>query len=291
MLRIQKLCILIIPLLLALPIIAHAQTDDNSTITRLDTDSPEAFEFFEAVGIYDFLRIVADESVSGADQIRLEFFPDLAPEIWESELRQLFDLQRLVTGFEANWNADILGPDARAEILAFYQSEMGQNVVMAEIAARAGMSDPDIAEAAQAAVALAARDNDPRLDRFAAFSAEQGLVDRNVSAMMNAQLLFLTGLSDGGALQPPMPEDVLLTFIAEQRDELQAQAEAWLAAYHLMAYGALSEGAFDAFAAFNRTVEGRALGTAVFGAFDTTFEALQYELGLLAARYAAGDDI
>ena len=269
----------------------QAQTVDNSTITRLDTDSPEAYRFFNALGIYDFLQIVAEESVLGADQIRAEFFPELAPEIWETEMRQLYAVEAMVSGFEAAWDDDALGPDTRSAILTFFESPLGGRIVAAEVAARAGMADPDIAEAARSALRLAQADNDPRIDRFADFSAELGLVDRNVSAMMNAQLQFLTGLSDGGALQPPMPEDALLSFIGSQAAELRSEAEDWLAAYQLMAYGSFDADEFRQFAELNTTGAGRALASAVFAAFDATFDAMQYELGQIAARYAVGDDI
>ncbi len=270
---------------------SQAQVRDNTGLTRLDTDSPEAYAFFNAIGIYDLLVIVAEESVAGADQIRVEFFPDLAPEIWESEMRTLFDIDALVTGFEAAWQDEAVDAEARAVILDFFDTDLGQDIVAAEIAARAGMADPGIAEAARAAVMMAERENDPRLERFAAFSADLGLVDRNVTAMMNAQIQFLTGLADAGGMEPALPQDELLSFIAAQADDLRAEAEEWLAAYQLMAYGALSPEVFDAFAELNATPEGQALAAAVFAAFDTVFDRTQYDLGRLAARYAAGDDI
>ena len=234
---------------------------------------------------------MADESILGSDQIRQEFFPELAPEIWETEMRQLYAVEAMVTGFETAWDDDALGPETRNTILAFFESPLGQRIVAAEVAARAGMADPDIAEAARSALLLAQGENDPRIARFADFSAELGLVDRNASAMMNAQLQFLTGLSDGGALRPPMPEDALLSFIGSQAAELRSEAEDWLAAYHLMAYGSFEPDEFDEFAELNETGAGRALASAVFAAFDASFDAMQYELGLIAARYAIGDDI
>ena len=272
------------------PTPVQAQTD-NTAITRLDTDSPEAYRFFNALGIYDFLQIVSEESILGADEIRAEFFPDLAPEIWETEMRQLYGVESIVTGFEAAWDDDAIGPDTRSTILAFFESPLGQRIVAAEIAARAGMADPAIAEAARSAMLMARGDNDPRVARFAEFSAELGLIDRNASAVMNAQLQFLTGLSDGGALQPPMPEDALLSFIGSQAAEIRREAEDWLAAYQLMAYGGFDAEEFQEFADLNATGAGRELASAVFAAFDTTFDAMQYELGQIAARYAAGDDI
>jgi len=264
---------------------------DNGALTRLDTDNPEAFAFFDAIGMYDFLRIVSDESVLGADQIRSEFFPDLDPEVWESEMRQLFAVETLVTNFEAAWDATLLDADDRAVVMAFFTSELGERIVAAEIAARAGMADPGIAEAAQSAVLMAEQSDDPRLARHAEFSAQMGLVDRSVASMMNAQLLFLSGLSDGGGLEPPLPEDEILRFVAAQMPALQLEASDWLAAYQLMAYGALEPGDFALFAQFNDTEVGRALATSIFAAFDETFDATQYELGLIAARYVVGDDI
>ena len=270
---------------------AQPASADNGALTRLDTDNPEAFAFFDAIGMYDFLRIVSDESVLGADQIRTEFFPDLDPEVWESEMRQLFAVETLVMNFEAAWGATLLDAEDRTVVMAFFTSEMGQSIVTAEIAAREGMADPGIAEAAQSAVLMAVQNNDPRLARHAEFSADMGLVDRSVSSMMNAQLQFLSGLSDGGGLEPPLPQDEILRFVAAQLPALQVEAADWLAAYQLMAYGALEPADFEMFAQFNDTEEGRALANSIFAAFDETFEATQYELGLIAARYVIGDDI
>lgn len=267
----------------------HAQ--DNADLTRLDTDNPEAFAFFDTIGLYDFLRIVAEESRAASDQVRVEFFPDLAPELWDNEMQLLFSPEAVVLAFETAWPDDALDADARDELMTFYNSAFGQQVVEGEIAAREGMADPGIEEAARSAAMLADNDGDLRLDRHADFSAELGLLDRTVTAMMNAQFQFLTGLSDGGGLSPPMPQEDLLRFIVVQADDLRAEAEAWMSAYQLMAYGGLTDEEFATFADLNTSPEGRALAAAVFAAFDDTFDALQYQLGLIAARYVVGDDI
>lgn len=268
-----------------------AQSQDNTMLTRLDTDNPEAFAFFNALGIYDFIRIVAEESVSGADQIRLDFFPELPPEAWEAEMRTLFSPEAIATGFEAAWNDEALDAEARAEVMAFFTSDLGQRVVAAEITAREGMADPNVAEAARSAVTMAARDRDVRLEAFADFSAALDLVDQNVATTMNAQVQFLTALSDAGVLQPPLPQEELLRFVGAQLPELRVEAEEWLMAYHLMAYGSLSADEFEIFAAANTSDAGQALTAAVLQAFDEMFLQLQYALGQAAAQHAIGDDI
>lgn len=272
---------------MAPPVVAQEHVD----LTRLDTDNPEAFAFFDAIGLYDLLQIVAAESVIGADQIRQEFFPTVSPDVWETEMERLFAPDLLIGGFEAAWEDDALGPEARVVILEFYTSELGRRFVASEIAARQGMADPDVAEAARAAVALAERDNDGRLERHNAFSARLGLADRNLASMMNAQLQFMNGMMDGGGFASQLPEDDLLRMIAAQSGEMRAEAEEWLAAYQLMAYGAFSDAEFDRFVAVNSTAEGRALAGAIFSAFDASFDVVQYQLGRVAARFAAGDDI
>ncbi|MEM1273981.1 MAG: hypothetical protein AAGF88_09195 [Pseudomonadota bacterium] len=276
---------------LAIPTWGIAQTRDTTELTRLDTDNPEAFAFFDAIGLYDVLAILAEESIVGADLIRDEFFPNLSPDIWRMELETLFAPTVLVAQFEAGWDDDAVGPEARAILMEVFTSDLGRRIVEAELIARQAMTDPEIAEAAQGAYALALADGDPRLPALSEFLDENGFLARNVTSAMNGQVSFLTGLSDAGGLRPPMAEVDILRFVAAQEDAIRSDAEAWLRAFHLMAYGSFTAEEFETFRAYNQTPEFQAMTASVFAAFDPMFEELQYQLGQITARYSAGDDI
>ncbi len=278
----------VICLLLA-PCLAIAEERDIASLTRLDTDDPEQFEFFQALGIYDFTAIRVDGHATAAQVIREFDFPGVAPEVWRNEVREIFDPRLVFETFEAAWNEAPLAPDSRMAVQNFFTSELGQRIVAAELTASEEMSGPVGAERAIAAAEQAQSENDPRLAALNGFIAENGLVEFATAALLGARFQYFRGLSDGGALQPPVPEDDFRRYYDYYVSAETEYMEDWHRAYALLAYGDFSPEDFAAYRAFQQTAEADQLEDALSSAFDGIPEAMHYQLGRAAARYSTAN--
>jgi hypothetical protein len=120
---------------------------------------------------------------------------------------------------------------------------------------------------------------DPRIDLLTDFIETNDLVERNVSGALNSNFAFYRGLSDGGAFEVEIPEELMLAEVWGQEPELRRDTIEWLYSFQLSAYSGLEDADIEAYTAFSATDAGAALNAALFAAFDTVFNQLSYELG------------
>jgi hypothetical protein len=120
---------------------------------------------------------------------------------------------------------------------------------------------------------------DPRLDLLTAFIETNDLVERNVSGALNSNFAFYRGLSEGGAFEVEIPEELMLSEVWGQEPELRRDTIEWLYSFQLSAYSGLEDADIEAYTAFSATDAGTALNAALFAAFDTVFNQLSFELG------------
>ncbi|MBF9031502.1 DUF2059 domain-containing protein [Rhodobacterales bacterium HKCCE3408] len=277
-------------LCLALPAAAQTVPEiDAPALTDLDETAPRLFELAEAVGAYQILAIIADESVAAVPEIDETLLGGRGGQDWIDAAERIYSTERLVAAFDTALGDETLTDAEITELLDFYQSDVGRRVVEAELAARVRIGDPEVEEAARAAVVEARRDGNPRIDQLTRFIEVNDFIDRNVTATLNANAAFLFGMADGGALQAGQPE--ILDHVMGQEPEIRIEAERWLYAYQMLAYDGLSDEEMDLYIDSSDSAAGQALNGALFDAIDDVFVLMQYELGTAAATLLTGDDI
>jgi len=235
----------------------------------------------KALRLSDTVAIMRDEGLVYGRDLGLEMLPEGDSEGWQDVVSRIHDADKMQALVEASFAAALEGEDV-AQMLAFFTSERGQEIVGLELAARRAFMDDAVEEAAMDR-SERLRDRDAQiLERIGRLIADSDLIERNVMGALNTQLAFYQGLIDGGAFE--MSQDDVLADVWGQEDTLRRESRDWLNAFLLMAYEPLAPEDLDAYAEFYRSPAGAALNSAVFAAFDRMYEELSYLLGRSIAQ-------
>ncbi len=272
---------------------ATAQTSEAQIIVPdsvLAETHPEVFALMDAIGLYDVLRIMSQEGIDSADDMQADMFPDQGGAAWTAVVAGIYSADRMIADFEAALPVEQFTPEVLEDLTLFFATEPGASAVAGEIAARRAFLEPGIEDTANEIIAQLRADEDPRVDLLAQFIAANDLVELNVSGALNSNFAFFQGLSDGGAFETDMPEELMLSEVWGQEPEIRQTTVDWLYAYHVVAYSDLTDGDLQAYIAMSETDAGRARIRALFTAFDVVFEQLSYDLGVAAAAFLVGED-
>ena len=241
----------------------------------------EIEDLSKALRLSDTVAIMRDEGLVYGRDLGLEMLPEGDSEGWQDVVSRIHDADKMQALVEASFAAALEGEDV-AQMLAFFTSERGQEIVGLELAARRAFMDDAVEEAAMDR-SERLRDRDAQiLERIGRLIADSDLIERNVMGALNTQLAFYQGLIDGGAFE--MSQDDVLADVWGQEDTLRRESRDWLNAFLLMAYEPLAPEDLDAYAEFYRSPAGAALNSAVFAAFDRMYEELSYLLGRSIAQ-------
>ncbi|MCQ0092828.1 DUF2059 domain-containing protein [Roseovarius sp. M141] len=245
----------------------------------------------DALDITETVAIMREEGLVYGDQIAGAMLPDVDTAGWQRQITQLYDVERMEQLVLQGLERALEGADL-APMLAFYRSETGQRAVTLELAARRAFLDPEAEDAARAAAVEAAAQKDgPQADllRLIRRLIEGGdLIERNVTASLNADMMFWRGVMDAGGPGPAGDQsdenelaDAVIAGLAETRRE----TEAWMTAFLLVACGPLTPEQMDEYAAFFETRDGRILNAALFDGFNGMYDQLAYILGHAAGTW------
>jgi hypothetical protein len=262
-----------------LPMLAIANTTKEDVAT-----------LFEAMDLPQMVTIMRDEGLEYGAQIAEDLFPDRTSVDWPDTVAQIYDYDTMRNGLEIRFGA-ALGDTDIDSLIAFFEGDTGQTVVELEIAARLALLDDDLEAASKEAAAIAIADETPRFTLVEQFVDANDLVETNVVGAMNANYAFYLGLLDGGAFGQDLSEEQILTDVWSQEAEIRKNTYEWVYSYLLLAYQPLSDDELEAYIAFSKSDEGRALNTALFAAFDEMFEGISRALGLASSEFMAGQDL
>ena len=169
-----------------------------------------------------------------------------------------------------------------SELVAFYSSDMGQEIVSLELSAREAFLNEDTELAAMDSYERARDEHSELFQQVETLIADSDLVDFNVMGALNSNLMFYRGLADGGAFE--MSEDDMLADVWSQEADIRDDSEGWLGAFLLLAYQPLDADELEAYAEFYRSDQGKVLNAAIFEAYDQMYEELSYLLGRAVAQ-------
>ncbi len=239
----------------------------------------------DALRIADTVAVMREEGLVYADQVADAMLAEMDDAAWQRQIAQLYDAGRMeqlvLEGLEHALESADLAP-----MLAFYSSDAGQRAVALELEARRSFLDPEAEDAARAAAADAAAHEDgpqaDRLDWVQRLIEGSDLIERNVTASLNADMMFWRGVIDGGGPGPAgdaADEADLADAVTADLDETRRESEAWLTAFLLVACGPLTAEQMEAYATFFETRDGRILNAALFDAFNAMYDQQAYLLG------------
>ena len=239
----------------------------------------------DAIRISDTVEILHSEGVQYGSNLIRDMMMDADTPGWRIRVGQIYDEKRMQRLLTTGLTRELAEVDLQP-LVAFFASQLGEDIITAELDARKAFFDE--------AVELAARDrfedmtgnDDPLVDQITTMMSDSDLVNFNVMGIMNSNLMLYRGLADGGAID--LGEEDILRDVWTQESGVRTESTGWIQGYFLTAYGTLPEGDLETYAAFWRTEEGRALNAALFAVFDQMYEELSYLLGRAAVFSKSG---
>ena len=259
-----------------MPIMGLAQ--QAATVDRL----------MKVLRIADTIDIMREEGRRYGADVAAEMLPGADRESWDDTVMRIHDPERMERLIRQGFS-QVLSDQEMKDVIQFYGSETGAEIVALEISARRAFLEAEIEERARARYAEA-QPQDTRLRRqVEEMIAESDLVDRNVAGAMNSTMMFYRGMMDGGELE--MTIDDMLADLWSQEDAFRSDSQSWLGGFLLMAYAPLSPEQMEDFLAFWQSDAGTAFNIALFKSFDRMYEELSYLMGQAVAQHMQSEKL
>ncbi|SCY57328.1 hypothetical protein [Paracoccus tibetensis] len=248
---------------------------------------------WDALGLEAMVPILREEAVREAETLEAEGLVAPGGIPWARTVAQIHAPDRLRRAFEESLGqgAALLDPALLDEALGFYETGPGGRLVQLEVSARQAMLEPEVEDAARARFAEADLAQAPRALLIRRLIDEADLLAPNVATGMNASVAFSQGFAEGGGFDMPPTMDELLAEAWGQEAQIEAEAEAWMQAFLMLAYSPLSDAEIEDYLSFASSRAGRALSDLLFAGFDTVFVQTSREMGLAAAMRDDGQSL
>lgn len=240
--------------------------------------------------------IISVMRLEGADygkSLEDEMFPGKGGASWTAVVDSIYDEAAMKSLFDKTLVAELSNADPAmlTVVEGFFDSARGQRILSLEVQARSALLDQDTEDAAKVHVEDLAAKGDPRLAVIREFADTNDLIEMNVTGALNANLAFFKGMAAGGGFDTPMSEDEMLQNVWSQEAAIRDETKTWLYPYLALAYQPLSDDDMQAYLAFSKAPEGKALNEAIFSAFSVLFTEISGKLGRAAAKQLHGQDI
>jgi len=259
----------------------------QSQITQADTTALGSLLQIDAL-----IAVMSAEGRANGGDMAADIFAGQGGDAWQAVVDHVYDTAHLRRLFDTGLTQALADDTATISAMtAFFGSDLGQRVLTHEITARRALLDPATVKAASIAWEKLQSTDKPRAAQIERFAKANDLIDSNVVGSMNANFAFYRGLADGGAFDPPMAEQEMLTEVWAQEADVRADTIDWLYPFLALAYQPLTADELDQYIAFSESPGGAKANVAIFKAFDSMFVAISKELGRSAARLMAGQDI
>ena len=225
-------------------------------------------------------QILSDEGLSHTEELNQDMLGGQGGAGWQVQVQRIYEPGMMVEMVRRDLEAGLDG-DLLEEVIAFYASDLGAQIISLENSGRIAIQDPDVEEAARARYAELEDSGDPRLALISRYVDAGDMITRNVTSAMNSNYQFLRGLAEGNAIE--MTEAEMLADVAGELDEITGDTTGWLYGYLLLAYHPLDEADLEAYVTFSESPAGMALNQALFNGFGKAYEDISYALGRAVA--------
>lgn len=242
----------------------------------------------EALASDALMRILSEEGILQAHDLRADMFPGRGGIGWDAIVGRIYDADRLGVTFRTAFDAALAGTDM-TPLLEFYDSDTGASVARVEIEARRAIMSDDVEDAARSAYKDLRESGEPRVELLQEFADINQLVDRNVAGALNANLAFYRGL--GSAEGFTMTEDQMLGEVWSREAEIREDTEGWVFGYMTFAYETLTDDQIRAYIDLSASEAGRDLNRALFAGFDAVFLDVSFEMGQATSRFSVGEEL
>lgn len=249
-------------------------------------------ELAKALKLPQLFDVLAEEGLSYGETLESEVFAEAGGQRWRRIVAEIHQADRLEQRSMARLTSALTGQEELvAQMTRYFSSEAGRKVIDFELAARQALIDIDVQQAAEDAHARMQRKEAARAAQYEALIASNDLIEQNVAGALNSNMAFYRGMLAGGGVAGFLPEGDMMADLWAQEPEIRSQTQAWMDAYVTLAYGGLSLSEIEGYVAFSRSAAGQALNRALFAAFNETFDATSFQMGLAVARFSEGQDI
>ncbi|MGI3184089.1 DUF2059 domain-containing protein [Nioella aestuarii] len=249
----------------------------------------DTLAMLDAIGLEQSIGIMVQAGTRDGRGLEEDLFPGRGGAAWGHIVDGLYAHDSLRAAFYEGFPEDRLTEERAEEILAFFSSELGERIVEGELTAWEAITDQAVEDAANEVYFQYLADADPRLDLLERFTEVNDFVDFNVMGALNANFSFLRGMSDGGAYERPIPEDMILTQVWQSEPEIREDTILWLYSFQLMAYAELSDEELEAYIAFSESDAGQLYNSTIFAGYEAVFSEMSYRLGNAAAIFMTGE--
>ncbi|WP_405405535.1 hypothetical protein [Paracoccus sp. Ld10] len=212
---------------------------------------------------------------------------------WARVVGRIHDVSRM----EALFRSGVRDAAARMDpllvdrALSFHGSGLGRRVIRLEGSARRALLEDGVEDQARADFARALRDHDPRAEKIVQLIDGADLIAPNVAGGLNAAIAFSRGYAEGGGFDMAPDSQQLMAEAWAQRDQIEAEATAWLQGFLMLAYGPLSDDELSDYSLHAASPEGQALSQLLFAGFDRVFGQTSYDMGMAAALRGQGQQL
>ncbi|MEL7257589.1 MAG: DUF2059 domain-containing protein [Pseudomonadota bacterium] len=242
----------------------------------------------DALRVDETVEIMRKEGLRYGSELGEEMLPGVNAKTWQDQVARIYDTEKMAQAVTQGFETALEGKEI-AEVVAFFTSETGQEIVSLELSAREAFLSEDTEMAAMDAYERARDENSELFQQVETLISDSDLVDYNVMGALNSNLMFYRGLADGGAFE--MSEEDMLADVWSQEGEIRHDSEGWLGAFLILAYQPLEEDELEAYAEFYRSEQGKVLNAAIFEAYDQMYEELSYLLGRAVAQQMQSEEL
>ncbi|MFV0336585.1 MAG: hypothetical protein ACK5JR_21265 [Tropicimonas sp.] len=244
----------------------------------------------EALGAGPLLEIVREEGLANGEKLGREMFAGAEAERWAHAVSRIYDIDRMAEILLDGLATDI-DPDHLDPLLEFFGSALGRRIVALEIAARRALLEPEVKAASGDYLMRLRAEGGERLALLEQFADRNDLVDANVSAALNANLAFFSGLRGEDAPGLRWGEGEVLRDIWQQEEAIRDEIAQWVMTYLSMAFQPLSNDELKTYIAFTGTAAGRGFNTGLFVSFNALFQWTSNQMGQAAAGFLRGETL
>lgn len=224
--------------------------------------------------------ILSEEGLAQAEDINTDMLDGQGGAGWAQQVSRIYAPTLMVERVREELEKELAGA-ALEEVIEFYASDRGSQIVTLENAARRTIQDPEVETAARNRFTDLEDSDDTRLALIREYVAAGDMISRNVTSALNSNYQFLRGLVDGDAFE--MTEEEMLKDAAGDLEQSTRDTTEWLFGFLLLAYHPLSDADMQAYTAFTKTPAGQALNRALFVGFGKAYEDISYALGRAVA--------
>ncbi|WP_338547975.1 DUF2059 domain-containing protein [Roseovarius phycicola] len=242
----------------------------------------------DALRIDETVEIMRKEGLRYGSELGAEMLPGVNAKAWQDQVARIYDTDKMAQVVTQGFETALDGKEI-AEVVAFFTSETGQEIISLELSAREAFLNEDTEMAAMDAYERARDENSYLFQQVETLISDSDLVDYNVMGALNSNLMFYRGLADGGAFE--MSEEDMLADVWSQEGDVRNDSEGWLGAFLILAYQPLGDDELEAYAEFYRSEQGKVLNAAIFEAYDQMYEELSYLLGRAVAQQMQSEEL